>query len=134
MPPAPGTYEVSVMLDENAFDAADSYLHVRGSPFSVTFTDTWTEPTLSGNAPSAKDRLSVWSKGKKVIVVPVEKPAEEEEEEEEEEELDPDDAPEAAAPPPAAGDSPAAEAAAPAAEATAGGEASAPAAAGGRQR
>ena len=33
---APGAYEVQVLLDENAFDDDDNFLHIRGSPFQVT--------------------------------------------------------------------------------------------------
>lgn len=80
IPPAAGTYEVSIMLDENAFDDDDSYLHVRGSPFTVTFEDSWAESSVSGSAPVAKDKLSVWSVGQRVVVVPEEKGEEEEEE------------------------------------------------------
>ena len=35
VPPVAGDYTVAVMLDENAFDADDSYNHIRGSPFEV---------------------------------------------------------------------------------------------------
>ena len=35
MPIAAGDYSVAVTLDENAFDADDNYMHIRGSPFQV---------------------------------------------------------------------------------------------------
>ena len=35
VPIAAGDYSVAVTLDENAFDADDNYMHIRGSPFQV---------------------------------------------------------------------------------------------------
>merc|ERR1712185_318703 len=55
VPPVAGDYTVAVMLDENAFDADDSYNHIRGSPFEVECAESWTEVAgISGAAPSAK--------------------------------------------------------------------------------
>ena len=86
VPPVAGDYTVSVMLDENAFDADDSYSHIRGSPFQVMCTESWQEVAgVSGTAPGARDHLRLWSKGGKLYVASEDKVEGEEEEEEEEE-------------------------------------------------
>ena len=56
------------MLDENAFDDDDTYTHIRGSPFSVTFTEPWEEVAPTGAAPAAKERVRAWTKDGKVYV------------------------------------------------------------------
>lgn len=69
-PPTTGKYEIAVTLDENAFDTDDTYLHIRGSPFTVSIEDSWKESAVAGAAPAAKDRVKVWAIGKKLYVLP----------------------------------------------------------------
>ena len=58
--PLAGSFSVSVLVDENAFDSDDNYLHVRGSPFAIDVDDSWAELSVSGSAPAGKDRLRLW--------------------------------------------------------------------------
>ena len=72
---------MAVTLDENAFDADDSYTHIRGSPFVVGCSESW-QPVagVSGMAPGARDHLRLWSKGGKLYVASEDKVEGEEEE------------------------------------------------------
>ena len=49
-----------------------------GSPFQLEVQEAWAEVTGSGAAPQSKDRLKVWASGKKVFVMPEDKPEDEE--------------------------------------------------------
>ena len=81
-----------MLLDENAFDSDDNYLHIRGSPFAVECSDPWTEAAaLSGSAPAAKDGLRAWGAtdgSMKVYVVPEERSEDDEEDDDDDDDED----------------------------------------------